>query len=308
MGSSDIFKSNFRDGVWKKPENLGYPLNSIEYDGFFNISADKSTAYFATKRKYGVGGYDILKASYRAGYPDVIAKPIAKVDYIKKETTKPIPAPGSYAVKGKVFDKKSSQPLHVKISLVYVKTKKLVAQIESNLTTGEYEMQVTESGKYILTAESEGYLFNSLNIEVPQPLASKNSSADFQMVKADVGSIMVLKNIFFDTGKADLKPSSILELEKMRELLVSNPKLKVQINGHTDNVGDPLTNKALSLKRALAVVNHLALNGIEFNRLSAKGFGSEKPVASNDDEKGGREFNRRTEIEITDTSGDDSKM
>lgn len=308
MGSSDIFKSNFKDGVWKKPENLGYPLNSIEYDGFFNISPDRSVAYFATKRKHGVGGYDILKASYRASYPDVI-KSFTKVDNTKKNLTKPTASTGGvFAVKGKVLDKKSSQPLHVRISLVYVKTKKLIAQIESNASTGEYEMQVADAGKYILTAESEGYLFNSINIEVPQPIASKSSASDFQMVKADVGSIMVLKNIFFDTNKSDLKPSSILELEKIRELLVNNPNLKVQINGHTDNVGDPMANKALSLRRAVAVVNHLALNGIDINRLSAKGFGSEKPVASNDDEKGGREFNRRTEIEITDISASVSKL
>ena len=209
-----------------------------------------------------------------------------------------------FVVKGKVFDKTSSKPLHVRISLVYVKTKKLMATIESDAATGDYEIKVAESGKYILTAESDGYLFNSLNIDVPQPIALKNSSADFSMVKAAAGSVMVLKNVLFDTGKSDLKPSSILELEKIRELLVKNPRLRVQINGHTDNIGDPPTNKMLSLKRALAVVNHLALNGIEFNRLSAKGYGSEKPVATNDDEKGGREFNRRTEIEILDASAD----
>lgn len=332
MGSSDIFRSVFKNDKWQKPENLGYPLNSIEYDGFFNISLDKKTAYFATKRKYGVGGYDILQATYRVGYPGVTSAPvIAKAEPEKKvetekkaepekktegdkkvvaktpATQKPA-APSSFTVKGKVFDKGSNQPLHVKVSLVYVKTKKLVAVIESNPATGDYEVQVDQAGKYVLTAESEGYLFNSLNIDVPQPVASKNSSADFLMVKADVGSVMVLKNVFFDTGKSDLKPSSILELEKIRELLVNNPKLKVQINGHTDNVGDPAANKMLSLKRALAVVNHLALNGIEFNRLSAKGFGSEKPVATNDDEKGGREFNRRTEIEIVEASGGDEKM
>jgi outer membrane protein OmpA-like peptidoglycan-associated protein len=329
MGSSDIFRSVLKNGKWQKPENLGYPLNSIEYDGFFTISADKKTGYFATKRKYGVGGYDILQATYRFGYPGVTAMPepiVAKTE--PQPEKKPEPAvvatpgkpkpqppaapvkattPEMFSVKGKVFDKGSNQPLKVKISLVYVKTKKLVAVIESN-SAGDYEVKVAQAGKYVLTAESEGYLFNSLNIDVPQPVAVKNSSADFLMIKADVGSVMVLKNVFFDTGKADLKPSSILELEKIRELLVNNPKLKVQINGHTDNVGDAAANKMLSLKRALAVVNHLALNGIEFNRLGAKGFGSEKPVATNDDEKGGREFNRRTEIEIVDTKGGEGDM
>jgi outer membrane protein OmpA-like peptidoglycan-associated protein len=122
------------------------------------------------------------------------------------------------------------------------------------------------------------------------------------MIKPEVGSVMVLRHILFESGKSDLKPASITELEKVRKLLIENPNLKVQINGHTDNVGDPVVNKTLSLKRALAVVNHLALNGIEFERLGAKGYGSEKPVASNDDELGGRELNRRTEIEILDVN------
>jgi outer membrane protein OmpA-like peptidoglycan-associated protein len=319
MGSSDIFKSTFEGGKWQKPQNLGYPLNSIEYDGFFHISDDKRTAYYATKRKHGVGGYDILQAIYM----NVTSKPEPDVVNVPQPTktettpttatsTKVAPPPtdqksrrgrdGMYTVTGKVLDKNTSKPMSVRLSLVNIKTKNLVATGKSDAVTGSYEMKVADGGKYTLTAESDGYLFNTLNIEVPQPIGTKDEYANFTMVKADVGSIMVLRNILFDQGKADLKPSSILELEKVRELMVRNPKIKVQINGHTDNTGDPVVNKTLSLKRALAVVNHLVLNGIDFSRLSAKGYGSEKPVASNDDEIGGRALNRRTEIEVLDVS------
>ncbi|HEY3406244.1 MAG TPA: OmpA family protein, partial [Ohtaekwangia sp.] len=105
-------------------------------------------------------------------------------------------------------------------------------------------------------------------------------------------------NIFFDTGKADLKNESIAEVENIQQLLKSNPVLKVQINGHTDNTGNAASNKTLSLKRASAVVDYLVAHGVDASRLSAKGFGSERPIVSNDDETGGREINRRTEIEI----------
>ena len=118
------------------------------------------------------------------------------------------------------------------------------------------------------------------------------------MVKAEVGSKVVLRNVFFDIGKSDLKTESIAEVENIQQLLKSNPVLKVQINGHTDNTGNPASNKALSLKRASAVVDYLAAHGVDPSRLSAKGFGSERPIVSNDDETGGREINRRTEIEI----------
>jgi outer membrane protein OmpA-like peptidoglycan-associated protein len=75
------------------------------------------------------------------------------------------------------------------------------------------------------------------------------------------------------------------------------------VNGHTDNTGNAATNMALSLKRAESVVHYLVQHGIEPSRLSAKGFGSERPIVSNDDEQGGREINRRTEIEIIEAAG-----
>jgi outer membrane protein OmpA-like peptidoglycan-associated protein len=118
------------------------------------------------------------------------------------------------------------------------------------------------------------------------------------MVKAEVGSKAVLRNIFFDVGKSELKNQSIAEVEQIAKLLVANPGLSVQINGHTDNQGNPALNKELSLKRANAVVNYLVSQGIDARRLTAKGFGAERPIVSNDDELGGREINRRTEIEI----------
>jgi outer membrane protein OmpA-like peptidoglycan-associated protein len=118
------------------------------------------------------------------------------------------------------------------------------------------------------------------------------------MAPAEVGSKVVLKNIFFDVGKSELKTQSVAELEKILDLLKSNGHLKVQINGHTDNTGNVTMNKSLSLKRASSVVEYLVGKGVDSNRVSAKGFGSERPIVSNDDEEGGREINRRTEIEI----------
>jgi outer membrane protein OmpA-like peptidoglycan-associated protein/tetratricopeptide (TPR) repeat protein len=318
MGSSDIFKSVFKDGKWQKPENMGYPLNSIEYDGFFTISDDKQTGFFATMRKYGLGRYDILKVTFRNVKPvvkpvePVQQQPIAKVEETKPKVveekpkqTKPVAeakpsVANAFIVKGKATDRKTGQPLAVSISLLDTKTKKQIATIQSDKTTGNYEFKIPQTGNYVITAESAGYLFNS--VDLPVAATSKNLSADFSMIKPEIGSVMVLRHILFESGKSDLKPASITELEKVRKLLIDNPNLKVQINGHTDNVGDPTVNKTLSLKRALAVVNHLALNGIEFERLGAKGYGSEKPVASNDDEIGGRELNRRTEIEILDVN------
>ncbi len=121
------------------------------------------------------------------------------------------------------------------------------------------------------------------------------------MQKVTVGSKAVMKNIFFDVGKAELKSESVSELERILDLLTNNPGIKLQINGYTDNSGNAETNKVLSLKRAETVMAFLIARGIDFNRLKAVGFGQERPIVSNDDEAGGREINRRTEIEVLET-------
>lgn len=170
--------------------------------------------------------------------------------------------------------------------------------MNSHPTTGEFELIIPHGGNYGVATEKSGYLFNSINFNVPQFAEYQEIDTHIIMVKAEVGSKVVLRNVFFDTGKSDLKPESIAEVENIRELLNRDGHLRLQINGHTDNIGNASSNKALSLKRASSVVNYLVKNGISPTRLSAKGYGSERPIVSNDDEEGGREINRRTEIEI----------
>jgi outer membrane protein OmpA-like peptidoglycan-associated protein len=201
-------------------------------------------------------------------------------------------------LKGKVIDESSAAPLGAVISLVNNETNQVITKINANPVTGEFELIIPHGGNYGVATERTGYLFNSINFNLPQFAEYQEIDTHIIMVKAEIGSKVVLKNIFFDVGKADLKPESISEVENIRELLVANAALKVQINGHTDNSGNAASNKALSLKRATAVVNYLSQKGIAASRLSAKGYGSERPIVSNDDEEGGRAINRRTEIEI----------
>ncbi|HYG17841.1 MAG TPA: OmpA family protein [Ohtaekwangia sp.] len=343
MGSNDIFKSEFKNGKWTKPVNLGYPINSIEYDGFFSISADKKTGYYSTIREDGHGDSDIYVVKFldppakKEEKPVVIAaheeppvlqpvaesKPaVAKPDLPAAPAvtlvvgTPEAPAQKNAAayvdpiiqvhhdmkvvtlLKGKVIDEVTAAPLSAVVTLVDNQTHKVVSRINVDGTTGDFELVVPHGGNYGVTTDRAGYLFNSINFSVPQFAAYQEIDMHIIMVKATVGSKVTLKNIFFDTGKADLKAESLSELEKIRELLTVNAHLKVQINGHTDNTGNATSNKLLSLKRAESVVQYLVSHGIEATKLSAKGYGSERPLVSNDDEAEGRELNRRTEIEI----------
>lgn len=345
MGSNDIFRSEFVNGKWTKPHNMGYPLNSIEYDGFFSISADKKTGYYSTIHEDGLGEADIYMIKFLDPPPKPVAKPVVvaaqeppkqeppkqeppKVEPPKTEAPKvqekPKVAPPEQKkveeyvdpiiqvhkdmkvvtlLKGKVIDEISGATLSAVVTLVDNGSGKVITKINVNGATGDFELVVPHGGNYGVTTERDGYLFNSINFNVPQFAEFQEIDMHIIMVKAEVGSKVTLKNIFFDVGKADLKPESLSELEKIRELLAANAHLKVQINGHTDNTGNKEANKVLSHKRAESVVQYLIGKGISTDKLSAKGYGSERPLVSNDDEEEGRAINRRTEIEILESAG-----
>ncbi|HTE34044.1 MAG TPA: OmpA family protein, partial [Chryseolinea sp.] len=304
--------SEFKNNKWSKPENMGYPLNSWEYDGFFTMSPDKKKGYFSTVKEGGLGDADIYSISFLE--PKYKPKPKPVVAKVVEEKAKPeLPKAEEFVdpmiqaqkakrvvtlLKGKVIDENSAAPLAAVISLVDNETNKVLTKINANPVTGEFELVIPHGGNYGVATEKNGYLFNSINFNLPQFAEYQEIDTHIIMVKAEVGSKVVLKNIFFDVGKSELKAESIAEVENIRELLLANANLKVQINGHTDNSGNVAANKALSLKRATAVVSYLSQKGIATNRLNAKGYGSERPIVSNDDEEGGRAINRRTEIEI----------
>jgi outer membrane protein OmpA-like peptidoglycan-associated protein/tetratricopeptide (TPR) repeat protein len=312
LGNSDIFISEFRNGKWQKPQNLGWPINTWEFDGFFTISADKKKGFYSTLKEGGYGEADIysitfLEPKYKPKpKPVEVAEP-KKVKVQSNDFADPLLQQSRdqkivTILKGKVIDETSAEPLGAVISLVDNESKKILSRITVDSLTGDFELVIPHGGNYGVTTERKGYLFNSINFSLPKFAEFQEIDTHIIMVKAEVGSKSILKNIFFDVGKAELKNESISEVEKIHELLVSNPDLKVQINGHTDNTGNAATNKSLSLRRATSVVEYLVSHGIAASRLSAKGFGSDRPIVSNDDEQSGRELNRRTEIEITQAS------
>lgn len=312
LGNSDIFFTEFKNNKWSKPENIGWPLNSWEYDGFFTLSPDKKKGYFSTVKEGGLGDADLYSITFLEPKYKPKPKPVVVAAVVEKPKTE-IPKTEEFVdpsiaakkaskvitlLKGKVIDENSAAPLAAVISLIDNANNKVMVKINSNPATGEFELVIPHGGNYGVATEKSGYLFNSINFNVPAFADYQEIDTHIIMVKAEVGSKVVLKNIFFDVGKSDLRPESIAEVENIRELLAGNPNLRVQINGHTDNSGNAAANKALSLKRATSVVNYLAQKGVAMERLSAKGYGSDRPIVSNDDEEGGREINRRTEIEI----------
>jgi outer membrane protein OmpA-like peptidoglycan-associated protein len=309
MGNSDIFVSELKGGKWTKPENIGYPINLWEYDGFFTMANNKKIGYYSTVKEGGLGGIDIysikfLEPKYKPKPPPpppvVVAekKKVVNQNFIDPSVLK-IKEQKIYTVlRGKVIDENTAAALNATVSLVDNENGKVLSKIYTDPTSGDFELIIPHGGNYGVTTESNGYLFNSINFSLPKFAEYQEIDTHIIMVKTEIGSKVVLRNIFFDVGKFNLKDQSVSEVQKVEELLEKNPNLKVQINGHTDNTGNAASNKDLSLKRANAVVDFLISKGVSKSRVSAKGYGSERPIVSNDDEQGGREVNRRTEIEV----------
>ncbi len=277
MGGQDIFFSK-KDtaGHWGKPVNLGYPINTKANDADLIVDSKGDLAYFASNRddKYG----NIHLYSFKL-------YPAAR------------PTPVTY-VKGLVYDARNQNSLIANLQLIDLSTGKVIMNVSSDPMDGSYLMCIPTGRDYAMDATAAGYLFFSENFSLKNDTDVDHPyELNVPLKHIDVGSTMVLKNIFFETNKYNLKPESHTELDKLIDLMRNNPSIKIEISGHTDTQGTPQYNQTLSEERAKAVNDYLVQNGIDQVRLTYKGYGETKPITTNDTEEG-RAQNRRTEITI----------
>lgn len=272
-GGTDLFMSKKQSKGWSKPVNLGYPINTIENEGMLVVAADGKTAFLGSDRNDTRGGLDIYT-------------------FELKEDVRPA---RTLWVKGKVFDKKTQKGLPSGVELTDLSTRDVISRVQTD-ATGNYLITLPVGKDYAFNVKRKGYLFFSENFSLSQK-APDSTNIDIPLQPIEANASVVLKNIFFDLGKFDLKPESTIELDNIFQLLKENPTLKIQISGHTDNIGKAADNMTLSNNRAQAVVKYLVSKGIEPARLSFKGYGATQPVADNSTEAG-RAQNRRTELQV----------
>jgi outer membrane protein OmpA-like peptidoglycan-associated protein/Tol biopolymer transport system component len=275
MGGYDVFKSTKTEKGWGPPENLGYPINTAGDDVYFVLSANGKVGFYSSEKDEGFGQHDIYS----------IRMPVNDND------------PELALMTGTIKDESTGKAIEANITITDNETKETIAKFASNSTTGEYLVSLPSGRNYGVTIEKEKHLFYSENVFLMSKEGYKEIRKNITLISAQPGAKVILKNIFFESGKYDLRPESTLELQRLVKLLQENPGIKIEISGHTDNTGDPGANQILSENRAKQVLNYLINNGIDTKRLTAKGYGSLVPIASNDTEDD-RKQNRRTEFKI----------
>jgi len=195
-----------------------------------------------------------------------------------------------------VFDKKTTKGLPSAVELIDLNTKQMISKVQTD-EKGNYLITLPVGKDYAFNVNRKGYLFYSDNFFLTNHSPDSTYEKNIPLQPIEANASVVLKNVFFDVNKFDLKSESEAELDIVVQLMNDNPTVKIQIGGHTDNVGKPTDNLTLSNNRAKSVVNYLISKGIPTARLSAKGFGETQPVADNKTEEG-KALNRRTEMKV----------
>lgn len=262
LGGLDIFMSRLDDnGNWGTPINLGYPINTKFDENSLMVSADGEIAFFASDRDGGFGDLDIYY-------------------FIMPEKLRPIK---TLYFDGKVFDATSKTPIAGKFSLIDLKTGKEVIRSEADPVTGLFTVSLPIDREYALKVSYPNYNNFSENFDMKNPDNLEVIHMDVPMVPISKPNVDVtLKNVFFDLGKATLRPESFIELNTLRDFLLTNAALKIELGGHTDTRGDAKENQVLSENRAKAVYDYLIKNGIQSTRLSFKGYGESMPIISDE--------------------------
>lgn len=274
-GNQDLFvvRKNAK-GEWGTPENLGYPINTIENEGSLAVSADGLTAYYASDRSDSRGGLDL----YRFTLPQ---------DIRPKRTM---------YVKGKVIDEKTGKGLPSTVELTSNESDLTLMRVQTD-ELGGYFITLPTGNDYTFTVNRRGYLFYSEVYAMRDKEADSTYQKDILLKPVQLNASYVFNNIQFATNSYQLPTAGLVELDKLVQVLQENPGLKVEISGHTDNIGTPRDNLTLSTNRAKAIVDYLTGKGIDAARLTYKGYGETQPVADNATEEG-RARNRRTSFTI----------
>ncbi|MDF2454410.1 MAG: yiaD [Cytophagaceae bacterium] len=278
MGEFDIFRSDLGDTSWTTPVNVGYPINTADNDATLFITADNEKGYYSV---YDKKDYNNMRSYlYEFDVPEVLKA--------KHKST--------YA-KGKVFDADTKKPLKADIELYNLATAARMQWCTSDSINGGYILVLSEGMDYAVHAGKKGYLFESIQFNYKNAKAFDPLTLDIYLKPIKKGATTKLNNIYYETNSYALDSRSTAELNKLLAFMKLNATTKLELAGHTDNVGNEADNLKLSGNRAKAVYDYLISKGADKTRLTFKGYGKSVPVADNGTEDG-RAKNRRLEVKV----------
>ena len=275
LGGFDIFYSRKDSlGDWKKPINIGYPINSVFDEISLFVSTDGDKAYFASNQLNGVGGWDIYSFDLHGG-----AKP-ERVLFLK----------------GDLLEENGQVLNDVELEIKNIKTQEIkTVKVEE----GAYVSSITlgKNDDVLITVKKEGLAFNSIYISANDSSYLSPSNLDITMQSLENGRSFNIDNIYFDNNSFEIKPVTKEVLIEFAKYLRVNKTLIIEINGFTDDIGEGFDNQLLSENRAKVVRQLILSEGISDNRILFNGYGESFPIADNSTAKG-RSKNRRTEFKI----------
>ena len=261
LGGSDLFMSRKdAQGNWSKPVNLGYPINTRFDENSLLVSAQGDIAFFASDRQGGYGGLDIYWF----------------------ELPKELQADQTFYFEGTAFDASNKKKLAAHIELTDLSNGQKVFDGLADAYDGKITLPLPINRSYAVLVNHPGYLPFSLNFDFTNIENAQSYQLDMPLNPMNSVAENILNNVFFDLGKATLRPESKIELLNLSQYLKKNAAIKIEIQGHTDSQGDAAKNLALSEARAKAVFDFLVNEGIAANRLSYKGYGSTQAIISNE--------------------------
>lgn len=332
QGSQDIYLTRRLDDTWqhwRKPQNLGSPINTDEYDAYYSISAKGDYAYFMSG-KGSLGKKDIFRLALESAETEgtslksggnesggteaggntsggkignAPADAAMADSRFGPSSTRSVTSQESDPVvllSGTVLNQQTGKvPEDASVTYEDLSNGKVLGQAKPDPTTGKYKLVLPYGKNYGITAKAKGLIPTSTNLDLTTMRGRylELDDRDLSMVPLVKGNTATINNLFFDLGKATLKPESEPELKRILQVMKENTALVIEISGHTDNTGSDEINNKLSLERANAVRENLMKGGIDQARIKTKGYGKSKPKADNATEEG-RQINRRVEIEI----------
>ncbi len=273
FGNYDMFISRATANGWSKPDNLGYPLNTSGAEAQIFVESKGNQGFLASSRAGGLGKNDIYS-------------------FVLDERIRP---DFTTYVRGIVTDSSTGAPLDATVTFINTATGDTIRNVRTNVASGRYMLTLPLDQDYVAFVDKKGYLFSSkvFSLKNVDPKTTPFFDVDIQLKPLQVGLQVVMSAIFYETNKFDLLDNSKPELEHMFSFLKLNKNVKVEIGGHTDNVGNKKDNQVLSENRAGEVRKYMIARGIPAERITSKGFGDTQPMTGNDTDAG-RALNRRT--------------